>query len=112
MDVKYRELPEFKSADEFKIGDKVRHYFWNTNSKFYESEDKVIEIEGDLLMLLPTYSPVTFPPGRAHFKQCRKLEEVKPREWKFCAEHKTSYLHCKEGRHPIHCEFIQVREVL
>lgn len=67
----YRELPEAKSADEFKVGDLIRFYdgFGHTDS-ILECESKGDMLEANVRGRYENY----------HFKACRKLEEVKPRE--------------------------------
>jgi hypothetical protein len=70
--MKYKELPAFET-NEFKVGDRV---------KVYMSPEPYIglitEIENDLLEVIAFYcNEHTFE----HFRQCRKLEEIKPREF-------------------------------
>jgi len=102
--MKYRELPECKSADEFKVGEQVRVY----NS----SGDSIIEV----VTISPPFlnnEICTF-----HFKQCRKVVAVKPREFKYCYRHDqvrpgdASAPQCPIDYSWGDCEWIKVREVL
>lgn len=70
MSKKYKELPAFET-NEFKAGDVINVYVdYNTIHKV-----TVNNSFGDYL----DFGAELY--GRYHFKQCRKLEEVKPREF-------------------------------
>jgi len=66
--MKYKELDAAKSVDEFKVGDKFNAYEYDAPFKNRE----VTDLDGNIIISVS---------HRYHFKQCRKLEEVKPREW-------------------------------
>jgi hypothetical protein len=68
MSKKYKELPAFET-NEFKVGDRVR---------FYEDCDAN---EGEVVHVSMNVIEVHGINYGIHFKQCRKLEEVKPREF-------------------------------
>jgi hypothetical protein len=70
---KYKELAAFKT-NEFKIGDMVRAYELSFRTGYVEG--KILNIKGDEICFSIPDMPLVF-----HFKQCRKLEEVKPREF-------------------------------
>jgi hypothetical protein len=69
---KYKELPAFET-NEFKVGDRVKVYMSPEPyiGLITEIEDSFLKIEA------VDYNEHTFE----HFKQCRKLEEIKPREF-------------------------------
>ena len=67
--MKYREHAAFET-NEFKSGDLVRIYDAMVVGNF--RTDAVTVVKGDLIYTgAQSY----------HFKQCRKVEEIKPREW-------------------------------
>lgn len=89
---KFRELPAFET-NEFKVGDRIKCYdsVVPENHSGYFVKDK----EGSFVSFeCRIGSTHCF---RAHFKQCRKLEEVKPREF---------YLRTIPVYHPITKEYI------
>lgn len=64
----WEELDAFKT-NAFKVGDKVRIYY-----DYCVRDDYIVKIEHDLLYFKT-------PSIGKHFKQCRMLKKVKPREW-------------------------------
>jgi hypothetical protein len=78
--MKYKELAAFKT-NEFKVGDMVRVY------DYFPYEALIVEMfndngEGILKVQFEDPSSVKLRSTRGvHFKQCRKLEEVIPREF-------------------------------
>lgn len=73
--MKYKELPECDSADEFKVGDRAIAYKSATNFQQFT-------VRGVSGHSIQSGSAELF-----HFKQCRKVEEVKPRELEICLIH-------------------------
>jgi len=76
---KYKELPAFET-NEFKVGDMVAVYGCPSVTGSYHtgSHHDVVHIaeEGEILVGTELNPRLGF-----HFKQCRKLVEVEPREW-------------------------------
>lgn len=76
---KYREIPidDSKGIKQFQEGEIVRYFGWydpNGGRVEYTRDVKITKISDQLLYL--EKSPYT-----AHWRACRKLEEVKPREF-------------------------------
>jgi len=65
--MKYRELDACKSVDEFEVGDKIQYYY------------PMGDGDAHILKVIPPYLHCSN--GIYHFKQCRKLEEINPREF-------------------------------
>lgn len=120
MTDQYKELPECKSADEFKVGELVKIYMGNC-----VGTEIVHSIEGDTLFLFIGRSEeserkwcVYGDKMAAHFKQCRKLKKKEPRVFWI---HENS-IPWNEDRIPIVClkkpetdiygNYIKVQEVL
>lgn len=100
--MKYKELPAFE-INQFQKGDRARVYRGD------KQEDVIVEeIRVNGMLLLRSKDIYD---SFAHFKQCRKLEELKPREW-------TVFL-TKDGRitsagalNFCEAKWLRVREVL
>lgn len=73
--MKYIEFQAF-DTNQFQVGDKVRVY----HSPYNVTDATVTEVQGDALLARKDPSKKT-QEIFAHFKQCRRLEEMKPREW-------------------------------
>ena len=72
--MKYRELPidDSKGVDQFKVGDRVNVYLQCHTHPF---RSEVTDVNSDFLLRVKGHD------NALNWKQCRKLEEVKPREW-------------------------------
>lgn len=73
MSKKYKELPAFET-NEFKVGDLVKVY---VGTDIFQT--RVLEIRRDHFVIIEDSEDRGY--DIAHFKQCRKLEEIKPREF-------------------------------
>lgn len=110
--MKWKEMPAFESAKEFEIGDTVRVY-----QSVEACDGKVDAISGDLIDV--SFVQSAHDRGIYHFKTCRKLVPVEPREWTGRREFfeadsmgrvtSTKYILWIKGIGP---ETIKVREVL
>jgi hypothetical protein len=73
MSKKYKELPAFET-NEFKVGDLINvyigHYLYKV--RVTRTHEYLVFFSG---------ADTENGEGLAHFKQCRKLEEIKPREF-------------------------------
>jgi len=101
--MKYKELPAFET-NEFKVGDKVKVYNSEGHFTAFVSE---IMLNKEFLRLETRTLPV-------HFKQCRKLEEIKPREfWVDLLENKLLPIEYeKRNKDFSKSGYIKVREVI
>ena len=101
--MKYKELPAFET-NEFKVGDLVKCY----DSEVSDDNEIIEVIVADKIYLKNyTYS--------AHFKTCRKLEEIKPREFWIVGREDEFYVYENEPKDITLSEGfkkIRVREVL
>jgi len=69
----YKELPpKSETENYFKAGDHIRGFNCGPTGD-YSWEMKVSRVEGNMV--------IDVDGSKSHFKQCRLLEEVKPREW-------------------------------
>jgi len=75
--MKYKELPAFET-NEFKVGDRIRAYGVLVDGHIDDIVTGICKITKDHLMV-DTIDNVYY--SSPHFKQCRKLVEVEPREW-------------------------------
>ncbi|HEY5688552.1 MAG TPA: hypothetical protein VIS27_09640 [Yeosuana sp.] len=75
MSKKYKELPAFET-NEFKVGDKVICYDSAVVVSVIHTVTKVFPTS---IILSP--GPEEYKGMDMNFKQCRKLEEIKPREY-------------------------------
>jgi len=116
--MKYKELPECKNVDEFAIGDMVNIYDDGNHLK----DMAVNSIDGNVLLVSLPLGGFNSRTYQCHFKQCRKLEPIKAREfWVNCYEDDSGHI-----MHVIHnslkaaknigsnhkVECIHIREVL
>lgn len=107
MTTKYKELPAFET-NEFKVGDKVKCFDTCTNSvvinEVYRTISNYIEIR-----------PENYLAGiEVHISCCRKLEEIKPREFAIGLEegHPLQVLFGIPRIQSGSIEWIKVREVI
>lgn len=83
MTKKYKELPAFET-NEFKVGDIVNCYC--EQKTHIEIPVKCLLVDKDYLLIEDrTYQII------AHFKQCRKLVKVEPREFWLVFSHEHNY---------------------
>ncbi len=73
--MKYKELDAFET-NEFKRGDKVNIY--NDGRVFIYF---VVNVRNDIVIAAYKVDISEAMTSEFHFRQCRKLEEIKPREW-------------------------------
>jgi len=73
----YKELSAFESVDEFKVGDMVQIY-----ANLRIGHERIIkEIDDNIVLLIYYYKGEEKKDGWFHYKQCRKLVEVKLSEY-------------------------------
>lgn len=110
---KYVEQPAFET-NEFKAGDNVRIYIPRSNSPLIKKsgveDTEVMMIDGDYLLLKLTNHFTD--DVKAHFKACRLLKEVKPREFWLDFDNNTFYEHPHGSKFSVRLSLIKVREVL
>lgn len=71
--IKYKELPAFET-NEFKKGDRIKVYG-------IQDTNYIICVVEDSKEYVVSFQPSIKGQYYAHFKQCRKLEEIKPKEY-------------------------------
>lgn len=106
--IKYKEIPIDDNAgpEQFKVGDRVRVYFGTlSHADSFVIGMELPGVSSDALMIAEA--------GQAHWKQCRKLEDVKPREIWWCTRCgavRSNRLHC--GKTCTDKNMIKMREVI